>query len=235
MRLPFLATTALASTMLFLVPGAAQAFDWDGKYVGGVVGVIKSTGTFDWDLYNDFFTTHDSGTFEFSGLGVMAGVTSGINFHLDDKFVVGIEGDASLVWLRNSGSIDGDEYYGEFEEELNALLTLRGRAGVLSDDEETYFYVTGGLAAGDVNASAYLSSDGVFDDPEAVTVSGWVFGLIGGIGVEHAIKEDMTVKAEILGYALGSLDGSGFAGKGDSFGTYHPAGIILRTGINFHF
>lgn len=235
MRLPFLATTALASSMLFLVPGAAQAFDWDGKYVGGVAGVIISTGSFDWDIYNDYFTTHDSGTFQFSGLGFMGGVTSGINFRLDDKFVVGIEGDASLVWLKNSGEIDGNNYYGELEEELNALLTLRGRAGVLSDDKDTYFYATGGVAAGNVSASAYLSSDGVFDDPEAVTVSGWVLGLIGGVGVEHAINEDTTVKAEILGYALGSLDGSGFAGKGDSFGTYRPAGIILRTGINYHF
>jgi hypothetical protein len=66
-------------------------------------------------------------------------------------------------------------------------------------------------------------------------MSGFVFGVIGGVGVEHVIKEDLTVKAEVLAYALGSLDGTGYAGKGESSATYNPSGIIFRTGINFHF
>lgn len=234
MRKSLLAATALAGSVLFLVPGA-QAFDWDGPYVGGVVGVIKSTGSIDWSFYNSIFTDDTTGTFEFDGLGALAGVTSGINFKLDDKFVVGIEGDASIAWLKSSGT-DEDFYYGEFEEELQSLLTLRGRLGILTEDENTLFYVTGGLAGGNVKASAYLEDSPPFDgDPAAATVSGFVVGVIGGVGVEHVVKDDLTAKAEILAYKLGSLDGTGYAGKGESSATYNPSGIIFRTGINFHF
>jgi opacity protein-like surface antigen len=219
--------------MLFMVPGA-QAFDWDRSYVGGVVGVVSSTGSIDWLFDNDFFEYTETGTFNFSGIGLLAGVTSGINYTLGDNLVVGVEGDTSIAWMHNSGVDDEDYYYGEFDERLEALLTLRGRIGKLTDDQKTLFYSTAGLAVGLVSASAYLEDDtpGVY---EAAEISGLAIGVIGGVGVEHAIKEDVTVKAELLGYILGSLDGTGYAGKGESSATYNPSGIIFRTGINFHF
>jgi len=235
MRTSLLAATALAGSMLFMVPGA-QAFDWNGPYVGGVVGVVKSTGSIDWSYFDGYEEIY--GTFEFDGLGALAGVTAGFNYILDDKFLVGIEGDASIAWLKSSGTDEVELWYSaEFEEELQSLLTLRGRFGVLTDDQQTLFFVTGGLAGGNVKASALVQD--YLGDPEtttAATMSGFVFGVIGGVGVEHVIKEDLTVKAEVLAYALGSLDGTGYAGKGDSMSaTYSPSGIIFRTGINFHF
>jgi len=234
MRKALLAATALVGSVMFLVPGA-QAFDWNGPYVGGVVGVVKSTGSIDWWFENE--ESGDlSGTFEFDGLGALAGVTSGINFRLDDRFVVGIEGDASVAWLKGSGTDEEDfDYYGEFEEELQSLLTLRGRLGVLTDDQNTLFYLTAGLAGGNVRASAYLEDFFSQFEPSAAEMSGFVIGVIGGVGVEHAVKEDLTVKAEVLAYRLGSLSGEGYAGKGESTATYNPSGIIFRTGINFHF
>src|SRR5690348_4999791 len=117
MHKPLLTATALVGTMLFLVPGA-QAFDWTRPYIGGVVGVVKSTGSIDWSFFNGEFQEDTDGRFNFSGWGAMAGVTSGINFRLDDKLVVGIEGDASLAWLKSSGTDYLAFYYdNEFEEE----------------------------------------------------------------------------------------------------------------------
>lgn len=235
MRKSLLTATALVGSMLFMVPGAAQAFDWNGPYVGGVIGVVKSTGDIEWTFNNEFFGD-TTGTFNFDGLGLLAGVTAGINYKLDDKFVVGIEGDASLAWLKSSGTDETEEfYYGEFEEELQSLLTLRGRFGVLTDDQKTLFFVTGGLAGGNVKASAYLEDFDGEGPTSAAVMSGFVIGVIGGIGIEHVVKEDLTVKAELLAYRLGSLDGTGFAGKGESNATYNPSGIIFRTGVNFHF
>ncbi len=232
MKNTFIAATALAGSLLFIVPGA-QAFDWNGPYVGGVVGVVKSTGDIDW-TYFDFFDTF-SGTYEFDGAGALAGVTAGFNYMLNDSFVVGIEGDASVAWLKSSGTFEDLLTYGEFEEELQSLLTLRGRLGILSDDKNTLFFVTAGLAGGNVEASALVEAFGALEPSSAAQMSGFVVGVIGGVGIEHAIKEDLTVKAEVLAYSLGSLDGSGFSGKGESAATYNPSGIILRTGINFHF
>lgn len=232
MRKTLLAATALGSTVMFLVPGAL-AFDWNGPYIGGLTGVVKSTGSIDWSFSSDFLGT-TTGAFDFDGLGLLAGVTAGINYKLDDKFVVGVEGDASLVWLTSKGT-DEDFYYSEFEEELNSLLTLRGRFGVLTNDQKTLFYVTGGLAGGNVKASAYLEDFLVDDPPTPALMSGFVVGVIGGVGIEHVIKDDLTAKAEVLAYRLGSLSGTGYAGKGESTATYNPSGIIFRTGINFHF
>lgn len=215
--------------MLFLVPGA-QAFDWNGPYVGGVVGVVKSTGNIEWDV-----GTYD-GVWEFEGVGLLAGVTSGINFRLEGNMVVGIEGDASIAWMRNTGSESYEfAFDAEYEEELHSLLTLRGRFGLLSDDENTLFFVTGGVAGGQVSASALIEEYLPIDDAEAAEMSGFAIGAIGGIGVEHVIQEDLTVKGEVLAYVLGPLSGDGYSGKGDSTATYNPSGVILRTGINFHF
>lgn len=216
---------------MFLVPGA-QALDWNGPYVGGVIGVVKSTGSIDWSFYNGAPPSDNNGTYHFDGLGLLAGVTAGINYKLDDRLVVGIEGDASLAWLKSDGTDEIAPNNGEFEEELNALLTLRGRFGVLTDDQKTLFYATGGLAGGNVSASAHLRG---FSPADAATMSGFVIGVIGGVGVEHAIKDDLTVKAEVLAYKLGSLSGTGYAGKGPSAATYNPSGVIFRTGVNFHF
>lgn len=234
MRKALLAATALVGSVIFLVPGA-QAFDWNGRYVGGVVGIVKSTGSIDWS-FQDFFDDTVSGTFSFDGVGALAGLTAGFNYQLDDNLVIGIEGDASVAFLKDSASKDGDFWTAEFEEELQSLLTLRGRLGILTNDTNTLFYVTGGLAGGQVKASALLVEEFPFGDPpSAARMSGFVVGIIGGVGVEHAIRDDLTVKAEVLGYTLGSLSGDGFAGKGDSTATYHPSGFIFRTGLNFHF
>lgn len=227
-----LAATALASSLLFIVPGA-QAFDWNGPYAGGVVGVVKSTGTMDWSYLGEFEVI--DGVYKFDGLGALAGVTAGFNYTLNDTFVVGIEGDASVAWLKSSGTFDEIPTFGEFEEELQSLLTLRSRLGILSDDKNTLFFVTAGLAGGNVKASAHIEAFGGLGPLSAAQMSGFVVGVVGGVGVEHAIKEDLTVKAEVLVYSLGSLDGSGFSGKGPSAATYNPSGVIFRTGINFHF
>lgn len=233
MKTSLLAATALVSSTLFLVPGA-QGFDWNKPYIGGVIGVVKSTGVIDWGVFDPVEEAYYPYTFEFDGAGLLIGVTSGINYTLDDKYVVGIEGDASLAFLKGEGVFDGDDY-GEFEEELHSLLTLRGRAGVLSDDKDTYFFVTGGLAGGHVTANAYVEAFGGEGESDVISLSGFVVGVIGGVGVEHAITDDLTVKGEILAYKLGSLSGSGYAGKGDADANYKPGGFILRTGINFHF
>ncbi|MGN6486987.1 MAG: outer membrane protein [Devosia sp.] len=236
MRKALLAATALVGSVIFLVPGA-QAFDWNGRYVGGVVSIVKSTGSIDWS-FDDLLGEAASGTFSFDGVGALAGLTAGFNYRLDDKLVIGIEGDASVAFLKDSGTEDGGFWTAEFEEELQSLLTLRGRLGVLTNDTNTLFYVTGGLAGGQVKASALLVDEFPLDEeeePTAARMSGFVVGIIGGIGVEHAIRDNLTVKAEVLGYTLGSLSGDGFAGKGDSTATYHPSGFIFRTGLNFHF
>jgi opacity protein-like surface antigen len=234
LRKALLAATALVGSVMFLVPGA-QAFDWNGHYVGGVVGVVNSTGSIDWSFENEEFDDGATGTHTFDGLGALGGLTAGFNYRLDDKLVIGIEGDASLVLLKDSASETGEFWTAEFEEELQSLLTLRGRLGVLTNDTNTLFYVTGGVAGGQVKASArVIDEDG--DGPVSpATMSGFVVGIIGGVGVEHAIRDDLTVKAEVLGYTLGSLSGSGTTGKGDLEATYNPSGVIFRTGINFHF
>lgn len=71
MRKTLLAATALGSTVMFLVPGAL-AFDWNGPYIGGLTGVVKSTGSIDWSFSSDFLGT-TTGAFDFDGLGLLAG------------------------------------------------------------------------------------------------------------------------------------------------------------------
>lgn len=233
MRKALLAATALVGSVIFLVPGA-QAFDWNGRYVGGVVGIVKSTGSIDFEY---FPIAGGPDSIEFDGIGGLAGITWGFNYKLSDKMVVGVEADASVASLKSSASgsnFDFPPWIGEFEETLESLLTLRGRLGALSPDGNTLFYATAGLAGGQVTLRSFIDN-GIGPEPIAATTSGFAIGLIGGVGIEHAIKDDLTVKAEILAYQLGSLSGIGDIGKGEFEATHNPSGIIFRTGLNFHF
>ncbi len=144
---------------------------------------------------------------EFDGDGAIAGGQIGYNWQYG-QWLVGLEGDAS--WT----DMSSDEAF--VDAQLNWLSTIRGRVGWTFD--RVLFYGTGGVAFGDVDYS-----NGFDDDSQ--TQVGWAAGA----GIEFAVTENFSLRAEYLHVDLGDED----------FGST-PSNVsfdadIARGGVNYRF
>jgi outer membrane immunogenic protein len=161
----------------------------------------------------------------------------------------------------------------ESKSEITALSTLRGRAGFVVSNS-TLFYATGGLAAGRVKAQtqfsgSYCSNTNCADlygyflgrgglissgDGESATAANFTktesstrLGWAAGLGMEHMITKNISLKAEYLFYDLGSKNVTNqvvINNPDDSFSEpttvtktdrFGFKGNLFRVGLNYQF
>jgi len=158
--------------------------------------------------------------------GEIFGAKLGYNFQ-SGSTVYGVEADITNgptgltpqgTWGPMWGCGTGDCYAN-----IDSIVTVRGRAGILASSD-FLIYGTAGVAAAQITGGIVASAqDG----------GGTAMGAVGGIGAEYAIGNSTTVGAEYLYYGISPIpfgvDGSGntFDGVGD-FG-------VARLFFNFHF
>jgi len=153
------------------------------------------------------FDTVPAGSF--SGDGALGGFQIGYNKKLG-SFVIGLEGDVQAS--------DMDGASGTTATTLNWFCTARGRVGYAFDS--TLLYGTVGAAVAGVETNVL----GARDEKTLV-------GLTAGAGVEQALSDRFSVKAE---YLYVDLDSKTF----DSGGTSTSAewdGHVMRFGANLKF
>jgi outer membrane immunogenic protein len=181
--------------------------------------------------------------------GVMGGIQAGYNMQ-SGMFVAGVEVDVSWMDAKGDHTYSApDRFLFEptplrgtitntvFRSELEWLATFRARAGVAFD--RALVFVTGGPAVGEVNnrfsinipAMPYYSP--VWDKGE--TEWGWTVGA----GMEYAVTNNVSIKAEYLYYDLGDhrihgTDGPPFVGESIDY-KFKNNGNIARAGLNFRF
>ncbi len=158
-------------------PMYMAAYNWSGFYVG--VNGGGGWGDSSWDSV---------GGIDLSG-GVVGG-TVGYNYQAGQA-VFGIEGD--IDWSNIRGTSTNLCTLG-CETKNTWLSTVRGRLGYAAD--RFMPYVTGGVAFGDVQANT-PGFPGA-----SSTQAGWTVGA----GVEYAITNNLTAKAEYLYVDLGSFN-----------------------------
>lgn len=207
----------LASIFAWTSAGAIESnvrSRWDGYYVGMNAGYIYGVARWTDTLG---FTTGD-----FSGTGVMLGLTAGKNWQ-SGRWVYGIEGDVSLAeLLASSGAFTCILL--DCRTSLTGLGTLRLRAGYLVTPD-ILFFGTGGLAVG-----KFTHGNVLFDSAKN---TGAGFAL--GAGVEARVAPRWTLKAE---YLFTRLNGGNtcFLGlcaidvENDKFDAH-----VFRLGLNWHF
>lgn len=185
---------------------APVAYDWTGLYVG-------VNGGYAWG-------EADAGI---DPEGWMIGGTVGYNQQFG-QFVAGIEADLAYTDIDDSVSFAGTTaggaaFTGDADFELNYLATVRGRLGYAWD--RTLVYVTGGVAFGETEASASVTTGGVTtsasDDDTSV-------GYVLGAGVEYAFTDNWSAKAEYNYVDLGDA-------AGDSDFDAH----LVKVGLNYKF
>ncbi len=202
-------------------------------------------------LYNGFTTDGDPGplpaAFSLQGLSGIVAVNAGYNLQ-QGQFVYGVEGDYGLL---NDGtnhasakSPSMDTTVG-VDSSLSSLMSLRERVGVTAD--RLMFFATAGLAAGQTSLDTNLNFDnGKYSATESGRASGLQAGIIAGGGIEYGVNDNISLKAEALYYRLGGLSATATGSGSVSFppsspriqpytATYVPTGVVVETGINFHF
>jgi len=155
----------------------APAFNWTGFYAGANIGLgIANTN------YNALLGIPGSGS------GLVAGVQAGYNWQVNN-FVLGLEADFGYFGVRRTGAFG-----------LGSTLTwrtqwdasLRARAGLAVD--RTLLYVTGGVGFADIGTRGQLAGLAVVNFAQTQTRVGFQVGA----GIEHALTQNWTVRAEYL-------------------------------------
>lgn len=173
---------ARKSTKDFGAPSYAPAFSWSGFYLGLQAGygwgtTEASTGT----------VANLNQAYSYDSAGALGGVHAGFNWQAQ-QLVLGIETDLELSGLDGSGlGTQGSRH----SSAIDWTGSFRGRAGFAAD--RTLFYLTGGLAYGDIAATG----------PD-FTTSDWRTGWTLGGGIEHAFGQNWTARLEYRYTDLGS-------------------------------
>jgi outer membrane immunogenic protein len=214
------------------------------------------------------------GTVKVPNNGFIGGGQAGYNWQFQNSFVAGIEADIQGSGIRGSRSYTNSTSYrvgdintgffdrqsiggGEIAAQVDWLGTVRGRLGVVAKPT-MLVYATGGLAYGQISASADLSQQinqtrgggtpeqfhgtGGFGFMRQTRV-GWT---VGG-GLEWMFMPNWSLKGEYLYYDLGSLawnnapivhddrETAGVQVINNSSTSMSFNGHIVRAGINYHF
>jgi outer membrane immunogenic protein len=206
------------------MPPAPPVYNWGGIYIG--INGGYGFGDTDWEPAAPGVATGD-----FSIDGPLVGGTIGANFQ-SGQFVFGVEGDWD--WADLSGSTTNTTTcFGTsctFQTSDDWLATLRGRVGYAFD--RVLLYGTAGGAGGDIK-STLTPAGGT-----AISSTSTEYGWTAGAGVEFAITDNITAKAEYLFVDLsnGSFGCSAAACSGTT--TAVPVTFdasLIRAGLNYKF
>jgi outer membrane immunogenic protein len=238
--------------------GANAGYSWGDWKPSSNFPVFGGTTTF-FPPNSSFITNWDCNSFgsfcatQANVRGALGGVQAGYNWQ-SNKWLLGVEGDIQATAQKRveNGTII---YTGISTStcasagptpclvtvsnrwELPWLGTLRGRLGFASD--RWLFYATGGLAVGEARSSfTFTENQGA---NVALTVPGSMakLGYTLGVGVEAAVGNNWSVKAEYLFVDLGSRSVS--AANPTGFGplvfnqSFNIRDNIVRVGINYLF
>lgn len=219
----------LAAHPMYKAPPSAPAlWSWTGFYLGGTVGAASEHSTLSQDPFSLVFGAILPGSLTTRGTSVIGGLEAGYNAQISN-IVVGIEGDVSWASLNRSVSTTdllagGTDTYSS---RLDNLSTFRGRLGWAID--RTLFYGTGGVAFADLKDQLSAAAYPFTANPNS-NVTGWVAGA----GIEYALWDHWTVKAEYLHVGLPNRTAMNNGGRGYAF-DFKDSLDIGRVGINYKF
>ncbi|TKT73004.1 porin family protein [Afipia massiliensis] len=219
-------------------PVVAPIWTWTGFYAGIHVGygwsdssvVITQTG----------FPGLDVATLGSDSNGVVGGGQIGYNWQFAPSWVLGIEGDISGTGIRTTNSaavtVGGAPFPGLFhlqDRSVDWMASIRGRLGFTWD--RWMIYGTGGGAWADINYRNHLVVGGAFNPLDVSrTQSGWVAGG----GVEYAVSNNWTVRAEYLYYDFGDetiINLSPIVAGGANNARWDNQFHVVRAGVNYKF
>jgi outer membrane immunogenic protein len=198
-------------------PPSIPVFSWTGIYIGGQVGYEFGTDS------NDLNPSSTSSS------GVIGGAHIGYNYQFSaSSFVLGLEGDVEGTGAKATTSYPGAGVAGVtgfYNEGIQG--SVRSRVGYAVD--RALFYATGGTAFGGIKNN-YFDTVGNQDSTSRTR-----FGLTVGGGIEYAISNNWSLRAEYrytdFGRYTDTLANTNFGGTV----TKHDTDNKVEAGFSYKF
>jgi outer membrane immunogenic protein len=250
---------ALAADFALPAPFAPPAdAGWSGLYLGfhgGWGWASNQSGTASSMAPGLPISPFEAVTLPLNSSGAIAGAQLGYNWQFANRWILGIEGDASGTGLKASQSAPTFSGLGvcavpgapcgavTMTESVNWLATVRGRLGATFGPGLAY--VTGGVAFANVDYSANASqvfpvASTFYPSTFSSTKAGWAFGL----GYEAMLGNNWALRAEYLHYGFEGVTSTAPAqlprpvvapGLSTTY-AWSPLNIdLLRLGLNYKF
>ncbi|WP_439572143.1 outer membrane protein [Phreatobacter sp.] len=225
--------------------------DWSGVYFGIAGGLGMSDGLASLGPYAGPLLTLDVSNGLFPGRigywrgGGVFGLSAGVNAQ-SGSFVAGIEADLALSDIRVTNAFSrvdpGPIFPGvntntSYQTNFGTTASMRIRAGYSLGN--TLIYATAGLAAAQIRNRVTLAIPELSYSSPDWTGAGFRPGYVVGVGAEHRVTGNISVKFEVLYFdfqdrAILATDPGTF--PGESF-TYKFSNTLLmqRIGLNMRF
>ncbi len=185
----------------------APSFSWTGFYLGANIGL---------GIANTNYSALIPGV-PGSGSGLVGGLQAGYNWQINNV-VLGLEGDFGYFGTRRTGAFGVGSSL-TWRTQWDA--SIRGRLGVAVD--RTLLYVTGGVGFADIGARGQIAGAALVNFAATQTRVGFQLGA----GVEHAVTQNVSVRAE---YLYGNYGRKVLAGNNVRLDEHK-----FRVGVNFLF
>ncbi|MGI9230460.1 MAG: outer membrane protein [Methylocystis sp.] len=190
---------------------------WHGGVVGGYAGGDASYNINRYALNGAAWVRNaTAGT-----SGYIVGYESGYTWQLPNNITIGYEGDYSYTNISPDG---GRSYYGGVNSNLTYFGTERLRFGYAMG--RLMPYITGGLAYGYFNGVSYGQSNGLWI-ASGSSANRWGGGWTVGAGLEYALMDHVSVKAEYLYSSI-------MAPSGGSAVSLNNSGVAVVNGGNYN-
>jgi opacity protein-like surface antigen len=202
----------------------AEGYDWTGPYAGVSAG--STWGRTHWASQGDTVAPDYA--------GFLGGGQAGYNFQTG-QFVGGIEADAGGSNARGSAPCPVQPLLYSCEDNIGALGSVTGRFGYAWG--RALFYAKAGWAFGDVTAGRSVNVvDPLAAFPPAIggvaKSTNWENGWTAGVGVEFALTDRWSAKAEYMHYEFPQYT---FTVAPNAIASASTAGDTVRIGVNYHF
>jgi opacity protein-like surface antigen len=254
---------AVASAMPVKAPPIAP-FNWTGAYVGAAIAYRESFGAWQTSGISDGFgdivppdtTTNNS---SFFSANMQGRLSSGYNWQVSPKWVVGLEGDvgngdsrmtmAGIPGTFGNGFASTPGLEAESVDSSSVKMgwdgTIRARLGMLVAPN-LLFYGTGGAAfqqvsvsancAGGTSGNSWCGFNTGNTTPENQTFSSVRPGWTLGGGVEGVISGNWLGKVEVRYADFGRYNNTFFAGTGDDIVmSVHMQTYTALAGVSYKF
>jgi opacity protein-like surface antigen len=202
-----------------MTAGPAGGYDWTGPYAGFSAGSTR--GGTHW--------AYQGANADPDYAGVLAGGQAGYIFQTG-RFVWGLEGDAGASNARGGKACPTQPVLFGCEDDVRALGSLTGRFGYTWG--RALFYAKGGWAFGEVTAGTSLGTPPAPAGMNAAKSTNWESGWTVGAGMEYALTDRWSAKAEYMHYEFPQY---AFAVGQGATANATTAGDTVRIGVNYHF
>jgi outer membrane immunogenic protein len=204
---------------------AAPIFTWTGFYVGGSLGYIQQNHTTT-QLQGYYFNNGDK--LPITANGGLFSVNAGYNYQMG-SIVLGVETDIGY----STTSAKNSYFNGSFthSSKLSSLGTVRARLGYAVD--RALFYATGGFAYAGIKDSLIAAGDN-----NVLSKGGMRYGWAAGGGIEYAVTNNWTVRAEALYAKFNSKAGAATNVRGACSNCrygFKNSAVVARAGVNYKF